>query len=496
MRNVVRGRVVDANGRAFSGIRVVAQFDQHHSGASGEGAATTVDDGRYEIRGLRNEGFNVVALGPKPHLLDAPPQHVDLSHAVAADGVDFAVVPGPRVHLRVRDIETGEPVAGVDIIGRRPGLETLPRLATTDANGGATFSVGLLRSELGVVETRESGPLSPIMGDFFAHSAEASKPETLEWTKWTFRPKPPGSKATFHLEAVDGSGKPVAGATVTMRRFGENRVYRTVTDANGRAAVEAWRLQTSEPEGAPVLWLVEKGALAGEAMPDVTEVWHPTRVTLALSHTATLRGRIVDEHGAPLPRARVFTYEYFAGSSTQGDRRDDLLADDEGRFEIPRLWTKGLYYFSFGSSYRDGKLGGVAIPRRDTKPWYVMFGPGETRDMGTVVVPHADHTITGVLVDEDGKSVNHDVDLELKGEHTSISTSTDAQGRFRFEGVVDEPLTLRVMLGSYNVYRSEANRPNLLLERAVTVADGDLRLQVTVRPPLHPAQTIPVPRGH
>jgi hypothetical protein len=97
---VVRGRLVDEHGDPVGGIALRALAEDGATAAS----ARTGAEGAFVLRGLGSGRYVLETLDPS-WVFPAPV-------SVRADGrdVDLVVVPGVRIDLVVKDIETGEPV--------------------------------------------------------------------------------------------------------------------------------------------------------------------------------------------------------------------------------------------------------------------------------------------------------------------------------------------------------------------------------------------------
>jgi protocatechuate 3,4-dioxygenase beta subunit len=99
---------------------------------------------------------------------------------------------------------------------------------------------------------------------------------------------------------TDENGKPIAKATV-WTRFGNND-HSAVTDAQG-----VYRLEGCEP-GQIRLVAAAKGR--ARTLQDVAIARGMTTVDFQMQPGATLRVRVLDEHGKPIPKARIFFQQW------------------------------------------------------------------------------------------------------------------------------------------------------------------------------------------
>jgi hypothetical protein len=158
--------------------------------------------------------------------------------------------------------------------------------------------------------------------------------------------------------------------------------------------------------------------------------WKPVKP----SGTATLRGRVVDLHGRPLPGAMVW-------ESLEGGIVDPLgLAGDDGRFEFARKPARPYRLFpEYCGTVRDaaGRIPDGAIvlvePREgETVRDIVLRVPTDRERFGS---------IAGRVLDEDGRPARVSVGAGLQG------AESDADGRFRFPAVPEGEV--RVVVDEY-----------------------------------------------
>ena len=173
--------------------------------------------------------------------------------------------------------------------------------------------------------------------------------------------------------------------------------------------------------------------------------------------SATLSGRVYDEHGAPLEGATVS----LAGSGFWPAR--SVRSGADGRFHWPYI-PAGIYELQFSK----GPLTAASVEG-------LILDPGAKRAFGVQLVPG--WTVVGRVVDaQTGRSI---ADAEVSaatgvlGLHTR-RTRSDGRGRFELAGVVGEAQSLYVTADGYvsaGPLRQGSSDPSMTvrLERASTV---------------------------
>ncbi|RKG63875.1 hypothetical protein D7V80_29040, partial [Corallococcus sp. CA054B] len=220
---------------------------------------------------------------------------------------------------------------------------------------------------------------------------------------------------------------------VEAHRGGAFVLSRTTSAQDGTFTLEGL------PQGTVTLWAL--GAQGAGLLEDVTS---GTRdVTLELEASQPLTGRVVDEDGAPLSQVQVTVVHLgtarFFDTRTGADGRfsvgplpdDDtygLLAAQQGRITV---WMRGA---TVGPLPED----------------VVLYTP--RRMVGTVV--DGEHPVAGATVTV---------------ADTDLVATTDAQGRFTFEGLTPDEYTL------------DAEQGGLQAHETVEVTEDQREVQVTLR---------------
>lgn len=252
-------------------------------------------------------------------------------------------------------------------------------------------------------------------------------------------------KVTVAGKVVDAeSGQPIAAAKVRGHLllwqgqdpeiFGRSPRDETQTDAAGNYRLEfTGSLTTSGPFRGKDALCVYASAADYEtrpiyaASPVTAEKTAFSNFDLALHRGKLVRGAVVDEDGKPLAGAHVRVQNGLNGDWNFFGALGEARTDSKGCFEI---WC---------STEREIIT---------AKPWLRITGPGygtvfvwellEKGDVGTVTVPRGG-AIVGRVVDAEGNAVS---DCEVLAYDTWPNqlgkTLTDADGRYRLDGLPDK----------------------------------------------------------
>ncbi|HVX63127.1 MAG TPA: M56 family metallopeptidase, partial [Pirellulales bacterium] len=156
------------------------------------------------------------------------------------------------------------------------------------------------------------------------------------------------------------------------------------------------------------------------------------RMQVRESNACRLTGRVVDEMGRELADVTV----HVSGNRGYQSRRvypsglstsvaiEDLQTDEEGRFISSALWPRDSYQASVAAT---------GFARAESK--LVTGKPGETLDLGTIVLRRNDSFVAGRVVDSLSQPVEG-VSVFNQGDGLQpVSVVTDGAGRFRLQGL-------------------------------------------------------------
>lgn len=223
--------------------------------------------------------------------------------------------------------------------------------------------------------------------------------------------------ATPRVRVTDDAGAAVAGASVRVERSGGDEtwplVVQALTDGAGDAQLPA--IPTGD-----VPWSLEIGVSAFGFAPATRDVGpkevRDGAVVVVLTRAATVRGRCVDEAGAPVVGASVRV----APQDVRG------RTDAEGRFAIAGLPAAG---------------GWLAVEHKAFAPSVVsdVTPSGDVADVGDIAMrPGA--PIAGVVLDAEGKpAAGAQVEVANAAALWARVAVADAEGRFVVEHAADLP---------------------------------------------------------
>ncbi|HEY4239004.1 MAG TPA: sigma-70 family RNA polymerase sigma factor [Kofleriaceae bacterium] len=339
---------------------------------------------------------------PLPVVAASPPPaaHASAASALAMRTIHDADPKGAlRLEGQVID-EHDQPVAHALVaIDTNP-----PTTVETDAGGAFVFD-GLLRRDYWIEATagdRYAGPVRLRLGD---------KPEPV-----TLRTRAGG---TVEVAVTNRSGgAPIAGAEVELR---STLTWTATTGADGIA-----RLTGVGAIRAPLA--VRAAGLAPAAVMIKTsgDANTPDRVAVSLARGAALSGRVVDEHGAPIAKARVTAMSTADAWPVVDPQRDGVVAGADGTFAIESLSA---------GTWRLTAAGGDFAPTTSVP----ITVDGEHEHTGVELVLAPGGAVHGTVRDAAGAPVaGADVSVVVRGFvpwRTRRQAVTDDAGAFTIGGL-------------------------------------------------------------
>ena len=393
-------------------------------------AARTIsrEDGTFTVRTLPELDYVVF-------VASAPWATVEMEHALpAVQPLIVTLLTGGALEVTVTD-EGGTPLEGVEVsahdrgAGSGAGFLRAPLTATTDKTGFARID-GL--AEIAYRLTVEApGWQTKQITDITVEGAtvRAVDVELI-----------PGSTITGIVR--DDAGAPLAGAEVravplanrAQARWGPRATVET--DAEGQFTIDTLGDQDYTVRARLDGWLeAEEDATPDAGVP----------VELALERGPQVRGRIVDQAGAPLPRAQVEVPQGWRGAKTvslDADGRFEFYSSDDDGF-ILRVRGRGYSEASVDVPEEGGDLGEIVLEEGVRIEGFVTTPDGEPLVGARVLASREDTTQT----------------QRWRVARRNLTAFSDAEGRFSIE--VDAPNAL---------YTVSASVPQLLGSEPVEVA--------------------------
>lgn len=458
----LRGKVIEkATGRPVGGVKLVADHRAKQGARSLTMAAVTGEDGTFAIGGLLEGDYRVCVAG-RAKMPDwvAAPIMAKATAAPAAGAAAMELVKGAVVEVAVTDRRTGRPIAGaaVELLPEQPGLERADSVTGSDGVGRARVMPGkyTMNSVDAPRYARENRRQDVEVGEGQTRRLEVNL-EGLVLVEGT---------------VLDEAGGPVEGAKVSLVHGGRTG---DTTDAAGRFAIW-WSPGAASGHDEIALVYQEDRGLAGAVV-----VPQDRRPTVTVHAGRNLAGRVVDPEGKPLPGAEV-TATVVAGQYWHAPWWRGAATDRDGRYVLkafpPEPKCKvSLSLSKAGYGSRDFVLGNEAkVALEDGKALT------EAQD---IVLERADQTISGIVLDTDGKpvagaEVHAYSDPVSMGSMVSIATVASclsgADGKFTLKGLVRK---------SYDVGATFPNGKGWA-QAKVQAGEQDVRLAPAAAPPASP----------
>lgn len=433
----VRGRVVDRGGIPVNHAKVTAKLrtppgERNYALVADYNEEAKVDaEGRFQllVPGGGVFRFTAEAEGFAPATRDG---------VRPGDEFELILDVGAALEIRVTDLGTSKPVAGVDIILRaQKGAHV--RRAKTPADGVHRFVD--LPAGVAVLEF-----------DHEEYVPKAGVERSLEL----------GESATVTVELDAGKTikgqvlssdeqRPIEGAIVTVRK------KKATTDSGGRFLVKGLAAEPHE------IQTVAEGFLANQRSVNLAGSRRQAEAEIYLDRGATVRGRVVNESGEAVVGAELKIFESWGGRWGGGD--DNMWEDwssrhlkaktgEDGAFRIsgimPQQWSERSLRVRH-PDYADAFEKGLKIAKKEDE----LFVAITMRKGGVIsgrVADDQNRPIGGARVElrpknmwenqwgdeyaPDGTPISAEKNLKVLG--------TDGDGAFSFDNLTEGKYDLRV----------------------------------------------------
>lgn len=324
----LRGRVLDARGRALAGVRVAPR------GARGDAAVVSEVDGRFELR-LEGEPRDVVCVDER---------YATVHAGSATTLTEALVVVAPRVSLSGRVVdESRTPLRDVAVAIHLPrgfGTEFGVALDASLPESWGTVSASDGRFAFVVAPAVEGAMLLAALGGF-ANARVALPMQSRDDLEIVL------ARSSDDSDIVHGIVLDARGTALAQARVALGDAYVT-SDANGRFEIDGGG--DPRPTRLTAVFAgLEPGVLEREG-----ERWPEPAILRLGGATRSIRGMVLDPAGKALEGARVWLADPTPFGLVRGEpvhveplSKDDdqrfwsyVVSDAEGRFEIGGLLAR------------------------------------------------------------------------------------------------------------------------------------------------------------
>jgi protocatechuate 3,4-dioxygenase beta subunit len=439
----IAGRVGDESGAPVAGARVRFARETNirslvRGGPSaflGRPGVTTGPDGSFRLRGLAPDK-NLTLEAAKAGYVTAKRHGITLKSGEIVKDVALVVRRGLEARGRVLDA-AGQPVIGAEIRispADRGGARFFFQMAgmnreKADATSGADgrFRVGGLEAgEYGLSASREGYATKRVP------SVTVRADGTNEWPPVVLAAGTPIAGLVRNSK-----GDPVVGAEVFVFGGEAGGTRNSTTDPEGR-----FRLEGFNAERPVMMTIVADGyaALQRQVSPS------PQEIVLVLKTSGTIRGRVED--AATNRPITDFTASYaeseggFAGGFRMvmaGRENEKTFQSPDGSFELGDVAPGKWSVRASSPGYRPSEVSGIEVGEGETKEGVVVSLKKGGVVTGRVLDPRRGTGVPNASVDwsegsDPGMAPGRSLLARLGG-GAATAVTTDADGRFRFDGL-------------------------------------------------------------
>jgi len=418
---VIAGHAL-ADGEPVAGVRVIALNQRDLP--RGDGQAVTDADGRYEIHGLWPSSYDVMVGAPDAWTAPAV-QGLAAGAGERVDGVDLALVRSVRVDLTLMASDTGEAVTEARLSATspaRPGTSAQSHSAQADGSGRLTLFLPPGEAALTCVlwGARRRGELAPEAVEVPAELAGERMAVAV-----TVRPA-----LVLAGTVVGPDGQPAEGATVLVHALGEDTDVRAVTDGEGRFSMRSWESVLRELRC--MAWVPDESSVGFTRPQRGAEDVH-----MALRPAAALVLRAEDLEGNPVPGVEMTVGEFVALDGTRSAAYPlpiTWASDEQGVLRMAPL-PSGVRLMPHVGQTVYGMIPDERYTETFRKLQPLTLDPGETRDLGTIVLASGQRALSGVVLRDGEPEAEAWVMAAAKGLDEPLLERSDGQGRFEVAGL-------------------------------------------------------------
>ncbi len=414
----IQGRVVEVESdNPIAGVSLIIQPEnvREHLNPYCPDLVVSGQDGQFSFEGIPAGKHLLKVISPEKEMAKWVGKSVKLNvqQGQAVKDITVEVEKGGIIETVVREGTTKKPLHNIRVTAYN---ESSSGRAWTNAEGVARIRV-------------PTGEFNFYAGHEGYSSYRANEPITVAKGQTTqleiLLDRNPGASGVV----LDETGRPVAGALVRAYPVGDE----VLTDSNGRFEFEIG-FDQSRPCKCLFARYVERNLAA---IIDVKDNSKPMKVTL--KPALSIAGQITDANGVGIPTARFSLCMHL--NNYVSEVGSEVLADDKGKYQmraIPPEQSGFLYRILVNAS---------GYGRKHLERISITGEPGTPMEMKIMLQP-ADQSISGVLVNAEGKPAAR-VPIFLHGkDQPEKSTATDNNGRFTIKRICKGRLRLQANFSS------------------------------------------------
>ena len=418
---VIEGIVINKDsGKPVTGIQLVLRCGRN-STVYGLGKITSGENGEFSIRGLSADSYKLMYAAPREELADwvSMPIDITLETGQARKDIKVELSKGGMAEILVTESVNNKPLEGAraSLYSERIG----------QSFGGSSDKEGIVRMRLFPGVYRSGYAYMEGYSTLDSQETITIEEGSTKRLEWQLSPKPMVSGIVR-----DENDKPIKGAVLVILPGGGNEVK---SDSQGKYKID-WNVERLPDEEQEIPLLVcryAEGNLATVVMVDAGT----KTLDVKLEPGITIGGKVADPTGKPIADARITMMLRQTMWASTFIRNDPITTDSDGNFKVSAVPAEQRYQIIVSA---DG------YGSREVE-FHVDDAINNILDVNTVTLPIANLTVSGIVVDSEGNPLaNTRIESYNFGgnQPDHLSTQTDSQGRFTFEGVCEGEFNIRV----------------------------------------------------
>ena len=444
----ISGKIVDEDGNPRLGA-VVTLLDQYNKPV---GEQTIITDGKFSYTDLPSGEYRVKVDYPVAgtELLDRTTAETDSYGAAYPDGMTPGSVWSWNINAQtvsgtVKD-QKGEPISGATVVLKDNANPDKVYGIETDENGN--WSIGVKKGDYTATAMYEYN------ADHIYHSV-GSVPVTVADGDVTGIDIVINRYTVTGTAVRDGDNQPLADAEVTINYADGSLAWEGKTDEDGKFIAPLY----SDDYKVIVNYGDESANM------DIT-VDNDMDITLKVGIPITISGTVFDADGKPVPDGIV----YYDGAA-----EGKVYTDDDGHYSI------NITASQIGSYTLYAEAAGKASEKVTVNVTTDTVQDLTLTKQGGEQIPTGERTVSGIVTDNEGNRLANSIVTITFGDdkHTTMTTSTDRNGAFRFENLPDGTYYLSAVYESDNGYTYSTNGETAVHVNGADVTDVTLAVSLS-----------------